>query len=397
MKTSRLQEDFPLIGRFNYLNTHGIGLTPKPVMEEVHSLLDQGIDSPPFEPIYHFYLKTVEEARILFSQLIRCRAEELSLQPSSSAGLNLVAEMVKLRPGDNIVTDDLNFPSAVWPWRTPAMMKAGVKVKVVRNRSGRVDLEDFEKVIDTKTKIVTTSLVSFVNGFRTDAEGLGKLAASKGSYFLLDATLGCGYEDIDVKKWGVDFFVTSNYKWLMGQFGSAEFYCRKELMDQLESPHAGYFSHEEPPYPRSRGKRPLENRLLTFRRARTSRQFEIGNQDYLSLFFLLKSLEYARRVGYSEIRKRAYRLRDLMIEGLEGAGAEIHSPVDQANRSLEIFFGVRGMSTRDLYTVLKKKGIWAGTSAWDLSDQSGVRASVHFYNLEQDVEALTKAVAGIKK
>ncbi len=400
---AKIEEDFPLVKDHCYLNTHAIGLKPKYVTKAVldfqrEELLDYEPGSsppPPFSDLYEARQRVVRETRELFARLLKCDPGEVSFQENASRGANIAAHMLKLGRKDNVVSDDLNFPSMVWPWvRNPGN---GPEVRIIRSHKGRVTLSDYEKAISDDTKLVTVSSVSFVNGFKADIEGLGKLAKEKNAYFLVDASLSTGYEDIDVGRWKADFVVTCNYKWLMATFGTAEFYCSRKNLEEFESPDAGYFSHEEFVFPKPVGSHPLENRLKNYRPSPTARRFELGNPCYVSIYTLKKSLEYMFTEGLDRIRRRAYRTMDELVDGLVDHGVQIFSPLDPSERSLEVFFSIKGIEASDIMSSFRSDGISAGTSKWDLTGTPGVRASVHFYNLPSNIEVFLRTVSKLNK
>ena len=100
-------------------------------------------------------------------------------------------------------------------------------------KEGLIKAEDYEAMIDRKTKLVIVSLVSWINGLRAEVEEITKMAHEKGSLCMVDSTHGTGYIDIDVRAWTIDFLATSNYKWLLSTHGSSEFYCAKSIWRSL--------------------------------------------------------------------------------------------------------------------------------------------------------------------
>jgi|TARA_B100001971_G_C18248080_1_gene575907 selenocysteine lyase/cysteine desulfurase len=384
-------DDFPVSKNYCYLNTHGIGLTPVSVMEDVKNFLDKSINEPPFEVQFENWIKMTNDTRRLFSELINAKEEEISFQANSSTGINIVAEMLQLNNKDNIITDDLNFPSMVWPWRMNK--KNNPKIKMVRNEKGIIKPEDYEELIDENTKLITTSSVSFINGFKNDLHNIGKITKKNNIYFLVDACLNTGYGNIDVQKCNIDFLVASNYKWLMSGFGAAEFYCKKKHIDKFETPHAGWFNHKQFPFPKSSTNNPLENRLMEYESPNHARKFEPGNPNYLSVYTLRKCLQYINKIGLERIRNKGYKLMLQLIEEIDSK-VEIHSSTKSDHLSLEIFFGIKNNTSKELHSKLRKEGIWAGTAAWDLSKESGVRISTHFYNKEEHID---KTISAIKK
>src|SRR5208282_2268584 len=236
-----LEEEFPIAERFAYFNTAGAGLIPRTVVEDVRDMYGRYLSTPPYEDLFEEFRDTVKVARGIFAPMVGARPEEISFQSNASAGLNLVVQMLNPKRGENVVADDLGFPSDVFPLL--ALRKKGVEFRMVKNNRGVVTAEDYGRDIDEKTKLVMLSYVSWVNGMRlNDVEEITKIAKEKGAYVMIDTTHGTGYLDIDVKRWGVDFLATSNYKWLLSPFGAAEFYCARKHLEEFQPPHLGWNS-----------------------------------------------------------------------------------------------------------------------------------------------------------
>jgi len=138
-----------------------------------------------------------------------------------------------------VVTTDLEYPSVVYPW---LRRKLGVKVHYVKNRDGKILLEDFEKAVDDKTVAVAVSHVEYVNGFRNDLKAIGEIAHEHGAYLIVDAIQAAGAIKIDVKRDDVDFLTTACYKWLLSPPGAGYLYVRKELIEKFEPPFVGWAS-----------------------------------------------------------------------------------------------------------------------------------------------------------
>lgn len=183
------------------------------------------------------------DARGAFARLINAKPTEIAWVQNTSSGENLVVEALGLdRPFDgNIVTDDLHFEGALI--HLMELRRRGADIRIARSRNGAVDLEDLERLVDRKTKLVEVSFVSMYNGFQHDLKRVCDLAHAHGAYVYADLIQGVGAVPLDVRATGLDFGATATYKWMMGDFGLAFFYVREDLIERvLGRPHWSYNS-----------------------------------------------------------------------------------------------------------------------------------------------------------
>lgn len=378
MNSSR--EEFPLAHEFAYFNTAGAGLIPRSVIEDVRAAYGRYLSTPPYEDLFIEFRRMVEDARVDFAQVIGARPEEVSFQSNASAGLNLVVQMLDPRRGQNVVADDLGFPSDVFPLL--ALRRKGVDVRMVRNRAGLVSAEDYGRTIDEKTKLVMLSYVSWVNGLRlNDVEEITKIAKEKGAFVMIDTTHGTGYLNIDVRKWGVDFLATSNYKWLLSPWGAAEFYCSREHLEEFEPPSIGWNST-------AGGTRDLA--VEEYELARNARRFEPGNPDYIAIYGLTRSLRFISRIGRERVKQRTLDLAREIVDGLHQLGMDLLSPTDEDHLSGVLFAASRSRSGTAIAKALSKRKVLVSDRYYH--GVKGIRISPYFYNDSRDVKKLLGAL-----
>src|SRR5437870_5833843 len=154
----------------------------------------------------------------------------------ASAGLTAMARQP---PAAAQAGDDLEYPC------TPVMHRRlqetkGVGLRIVRHRDGAVDVCDFERLVDRRTRLISVAWVSNLNGFRHDMRPLADLAHAHGAYLYADAIQLIGTGPVDVRQAGVDFLCCGGYKWLMAGFGIAPFYVRRDLLDRVSADRAGW-------------------------------------------------------------------------------------------------------------------------------------------------------------
>ena len=177
-----------------------------------------------------------------FARLINADADEVTNVPSTSMGEYLVTQALGIPGvGGRIVTDSLHFVGSFYMYEQFGMQGMDV-VTIPANWAdeGRISLADIDAAITTGTKLVAISHVSMVNGFEHDLKAVCDIAHSRGALVYVDLIQSAGAVPVDVKAAGVDFAACGTYKWLMGDFGFAFLYVKRDLLPQLRRPWYGY-------------------------------------------------------------------------------------------------------------------------------------------------------------
>ena len=187
----KIREQFPVTKKKVYLNHAAHCPLPKLVADSVRRYADE---------LCRFGTASIEcedWGKPCFARLIGARNEEIAVVGNTSEGMNIAANVLGYPRGAKVVTTDLEFPSAVFPW---LRKRLGVKVQYVKNIDGRVPLDDMEKAVDDKTVAVTISHVEYANGFRHNLRVLGEIVHEHGAYLIVDAIQSVGTLPIDVHK-----------------------------------------------------------------------------------------------------------------------------------------------------------------------------------------------------
>lgn len=175
-----------------------------------------------------------------FGALVGAEPGELSIIQSTTMGENLVIQALDLpEAGGRIVTDALHFFGSFYTYGE--LGKAGMDVVTLRmTKDGRIDMGQMEAAVNDRTRLVSISAVSTTNGFQHDLKRVCDLAHAHGAYVYADIVHAAGAVPIDLRASGVDFAAASSYKWLMGDFGLAFLYVRKEVQAKVKRPWWGY-------------------------------------------------------------------------------------------------------------------------------------------------------------
>ena len=204
-----IRSDFPVTKQVIYLDTAYDGPYPLPVLEAGRESLDRrarGIGGRVQD-----WLHVLGQAKDDLAGMIGAKPDEVAITTNTTQGTNIVATSLRFEPGDNVVWDDLSYPSNAVVWRSLESSR-GVENRVLKNVGGAVSLAEYEKAVDGRTRIISVSQVSHRNGFVYDVKGLADLAHAHGAYLHVDGIQAVGAIAVDVKSAGIDFYTSGVYK-----------------------------------------------------------------------------------------------------------------------------------------------------------------------------------------
>lgn len=377
-----VRRDFPGAGHVAYLNTAYIGLIPRQVIDAGRAWLDRRASRP-----YDVgeMLAQSDEARRGAARLINASEEEIGLLFSTSEGENVVSEALDLRRGDNVVLDDLAYPSTSIIHKRLEETR-GIEVRFARQHSGETRVEDFARLVDNRTKLVSVAWVSNLNGFRHDMRGLADLAHAHGAHLYTDAIQAVGMGPLDVKAAGVDFLCFGGYKWLMAGFGVAPFYVRRELLDRIRPDRVGW-----------RVERRLGN--YQYQHYRTAKKYEFSSLSFGEVYQLSAAVAYLQRVGLDRIEAHTLALTDRLRAGLTERAFRIFTP--PGTRSSILSFYVTSSEDVAVRT-FRDAGVAISIQRGETDEPGGpdasvrVRVAVSLFNNRYDIDRLLAAAEGLR-
>jgi selenocysteine lyase/cysteine desulfurase len=366
----KVRSQFPITKNRVFLNHAAQSPLPKPVADAMHKYIDESSS-------FATYAKEYEDlGKPFFAKLINAETGEIAVVENTSVGMNIAANVLHPKPGSKIVTTDLEYPSVVYPFLRKSL---GVEVEYVKNVKGKVLLEDVERVVDDKTAAVAISHVEYANGFRHDMRAISEIAHEHGAYVIVDAIQSTGAVSVDVKRDNIDFLTASCYKWLLSPPGAGYFYVREELIQKFEPPFTGWASV----------KQEIFNTtdfwdIWKLELSETATRFEVGSPSYISLVGAREALKLLLSVGISNIERRILGLTDHLIDSIKDMNLDLQTPEEKACRSGIVNFRVE--NPRQVAEELGRKGIIVSARS------NGIRVSPHFYNTEEEIDALTDEI-----
>lgn len=393
------RQDFPLL-RENpivYLDSAATAQRPDVVIEAEMEFY-RNYNANPLRGLYSLGIEATdryEEARECVAKFIHAAsAKEIIFTRNATESLNLVAYsygLSHLQKGDEIVVSILEHHSNQLPWRMVAE-KTGAVVKYLEcDRQGHISDADLQAAFSEKTKLVAVTQVSNVLGIRTPIEKIVALARKSGAVVVLDAAQSTPHMEVDVQKLGVDFLAFSGHK-LMAPMGIGVLYGRKKLLSEM------------PPFLTG------GEMIQTVTRdkvvyAELPHKFEAGTVNGAGAWALAAAIRYLQEVGYEQIQKQELLLTTQLMDGLKKVPhVQVQGLPDPKEHCGIVSFTIDGVHPHDVSSILDADGIAVRAGhhcAQPLMQQIGVmsttRASMYFYNTEEDIEKLLASVQTIRR
>lgn len=370
----KLRELFPVTKEAVYLNHAAISPPPRPTVDAVKAQLEDVALNGSLN--YRSWVAVKERARQNLAKLLGARASQVAFVRNTSDALSTVANGLKWRAGENVVTFRREFPSNVYPWLRLSE-EFGVEVRMAEERDGRVPHQELIKLIDSKTRVVAISHVQYASGFRADLEWLGRAARSRDALLVVDSIQALGVIPTDVEAELVDVAAGACHKWLLTPEGLGYIYLSDRARERLRPTLVGWMSVEEP--------EDYFNFEQPWKEAPLS--WETGTLPTALIHGLDASLHLLLDAGVERINAHLNDLTDYLCESLRGRDYRIISSRRAGEKSQIVAVEHTGeWSAMKLYSHLKRQNIIVAPRAGRL------RIAPHLYNTSDDIDRLIEAL-----
>ncbi|MFJ9785513.1 aminotransferase class V-fold PLP-dependent enzyme [Amycolatopsis sp. NPDC101161] len=319
------------------------------------------------------------------ARLVGAEPDDIALTDNATRSWQAVFYALPFKAGDRILTSRAEYASNAIAYLQVAKRTGAVVEVVGDDESGQLDVEDLKRRVDGDVKLIAVSHVPTQGGLVNPAEEVGAVAEAAGIPFLLDACQSAGQLDLDVSRLKCDALSTTGRKYLRGPRGTGFLYVHPRLRERLEPAMLDLHS--------ASWESPTEYVVDP-----TAKRFEVWERDFAAVFGLGAAIDYALDWGLPAIEERVASLAATLRGRLAEAGARVHDV--GARKCGIVTFSLAGTPAAEIKARLAEANINTSVSsrtsaqfdftARDLPDL--VRASVHYYNTEDEIDLLVRQV-----
>ena len=323
------------------------------------------------------WLAEVEAAREKAATLLDCNVDEIAFVKNTSEGLNIAANAIDWRAGDNVVVPAREHPNNVFPWLN--LQRRGVEVRMVPETGSWIDADLLKPFVDERTRVVAVADVSFHPGQRNDLGSISALCHEKGAHVVVDGVQAVGLLDVKLHKHGIAMWAASGHKGLLSPHGIGLFYCRQDLIAEM-LPAYGARASMVP------GMADDHIVLTTDVLLRNdARRFEIGNFNYSGIHAMRSALDLILGVGIGNIERHVLALGEYLTDKLAQRQIERLGPSEPQRRSTICVFNLPGQGWVEYFA---DNGIIVS------GRRGSIRISLGLYNTFEEIDQFTAVLDG---
>lgn len=392
----KIREDFEVLrSGVVYFDSACMSLKPRQVVEKVDEYYHKypGCAGRSAHRIADAVTQEVDNARAEVAKLINAKdRHEIVLTRNTTEGLNLVANSLGLKAGDEVIISDKEHNSNLIPW-LKLKKSRGIKLVIVKSAEHNLfDMDAFAKAFSKKTKLVSIVHRSNMDGVTNPAKEICSATHKRGAVVMLDGAQSVPGMEADVRDLGVDFLSFSGHK-MMGPTGTGVLYGRMDHLEKLDQFIVGGETVKNSTY---------EDYIVED----VPEKFEAGLQDYAGIVGLGEAARYLRKIGLSAVAKHETRLNKIITDGLaKERKIELLGPVDPTLRAGIYSFNIHKMDPHHVSKmldvskkILTRSGAHCVHSWFNARGMKGsCRASLYLYNTEDECMKFVEEVKKIAK
>ena len=398
INSEKIRKDFPILQRvvngkpLVYLDSAATSQKPRQVIQAIREFYEN------HNANVHRAVHTLSQeatdlydgAREKIAKFINADFSEIVFVKNATEAVNVVLygwAIKNLKAGDEIISTVMEHHSNIVPWQS--LQSRGVKLKFVDiDENGNLDIEQFEKLLSNKTKLVTFTHVSNVLGTINPVKQMVRMAHDHGALALVDGAQSVPHMPVDVRDIGCDFLVFSGHK-MLGPTGTGCLYGKKEVLEEMDTFMLGSDMIKE-----------VKLHETSFREAPW--KFEPGTPDFAGAFALGIAVDYLRALGMKNVQQHEHEIVQYALKKLSDIDKlQIYGPKDRGG---VISLNLGDIHSHDVSSLLDGDGIAVRSGhhcAQPLMTRLGItaatRASFYIYNTKNEVDTLVNSLEKAKK
>lgn len=384
----KVRADTPACDRVLHFNNAGASLMPRPVYEAVKGVLDLENSMGGYEA----ERRVAADLKAFYSEfaaLLNAGPDEIAFVENATRAWDMAFYSLPLQAGDRVITHGSEYASNFLAFLHQAKRRAIVIDVAPSDDTGQIDVVGLEALIRPNTKLIAITHVPTQGGLVNPAAAVGKVARKHNLLYLLDACQSVGQIEVDVQAIGCDILSGTGRKFLRGPRGTGFLYVSRSVAEKLDPPFIDLLSADwtaDDQYTLAAGAKRFENW-----------ESYVGGR-----VGLMTAVRYARRIGIGAIEQRVAGLAATLRDGLKGeTGVSVH---DLGRTKCGIVtFRKEGVEPAEIVDRLREQKINASVSGvayarLDLGNRqlsSLVRASVHYFNTQEEIDRFVRVIAGM--
>ncbi len=368
----KIRELFPAANNYAYLNSAAVAPLPTIAIEAVSRQLRDVSENGSAN--FSDWIATKNRARETVAKMLKVKSEQIAFMRNTSDGFATVANGLKWKKGDNIVTFEREFPANFYAWRRVRDV-FDVELRLCPERNGRIDLDEFINLIDKNTRLVSISAVQFASGFRADLERIGEAARTVDALFAVDIIQAFGTMPLDLEAQKIDIAAGASHKWLCSPEGCGILFLSDRARTIIEPTLVGWISVADAWN--------FEDYEQDFKP--NALAWETGTGTASLFYGLEQSAKLLFDTGAERIESYLAELTDYLCELLAGKNYEIVSSRTNGEKSQIVSIKNNdGLTSVEIANHLQKENIIVSPRG------DRVRIAPHFFNNREDIERLAE-------
>lgn len=378
-----MKDQFLLRPDISFLNFGSFGASPKPVFETYQNF-QRELELQPVEFIVEKAPQYLKNSRMALGEFLNCHEDDLVCVTNPSYGVNIVAKNLKLNPGDEILTTDIEYGACDRTWKYYCE-KSGAKYVRQKNQfpiqSKEEFVSQFLKGITAQTRLIFISHITSSTALRLPVEEICKAARELGIMTFVDGAHGPAQVEVDLQKMDADIYVGACHKWMMAPKGSSFLYVRKEWQDFLD-PLVISWGYE--------ADFPSHSQFIDYHEMQ-------GTRDLSAFCTIPKSIEFMQKNNWEEVSKNCRKMvQENASELCEILDKSPISPINDDFIAQMFSCEIDTKNPKALHDLLIQK-YKIEIPVMPHGDKVFLRYSINAFNSQKDLDKLFAALKEILK
>ena len=391
-----IRQEFPLVNEVVYLNTGTVGISPKPVAEQMLQTIER------FEvggqTAWAESEAGMNESRKCFAALLGVSPLEIAFTRNATDGVNLVTNGIAWHQGDEVLLSDQEHPAMLFPW-THIQQRGYITLKRFEiDMNPDKTLANIREALTPQTRLLATSHVTSQAGLRVPGKEICALCKEQGVLVMLDGAQAVGQFPIDLKAIGCDFYTGNIHKWLLGPKGTGFFYVTQQflnenssLISQVPSTCADRENSLQPTWVGAGSGSFDDQKGLS--PSPSAHRFEYGTRDFGKYASISTLLDWFEALGWQSVEEHMRELSSFLKRELKKIPKVcLFTPDQWEVSSAMTTFALAGISCNEM-----SKQLWESHRVLvrTVGEFDAVRISTALFNTREEIELLLRLIQNL--